>query len=232
MTTALGIRIRVGVFRCLTIGLSALLLGLLLASCSERPRAGSEAAGASESAAEPEPADSTQKDYSSTNRVSAQLGEEGPQDGVIHLAGEPDGRTTVETLNGATCRYLNRKPKGNGYLYFAIDPSFKHAGLETARIEFEVSAPETTHVRLQYDGMDGERPKPYRSMPAIDGELITFGPRVLFTRVQPGTNWQTVTFLTTNAVFLNSQNGGADFRLEINPPELYVRRVTVVRVAP
>jgi len=34
---------------------------------------------------------------------------------------------------------------------------------------------------------------------------------------------------TTNAVFMNSQRDGADFRLEVVPPDIYVRRVTVTR---
>jgi len=31
---------------------------------------------------------------------------------------------------------------------------------------------------------------------------------------------------------MNSQRDGADFRLEVVPPELYVRRVTVLRENP
>jgi hypothetical protein len=36
-------------------------------------------------------------------------------------------------------------------------------------------------------------------------------------------------FHIRNATFENAQNGGADFRLTIRPPDLYVRRVTLTR---
>jgi hypothetical protein len=41
--------------------------------------------------------------------------------------------------------------------------------------------------------------------------------------------WETATFHVRGATFNNSQNGGSDFRFSVNPPELYVRRVTVTR---
>jgi len=41
--------------------------------------------------------------------------------------------------------------------------------------------------------------------------------------------WQTVTFRVTDASFMNSQNGGADFRLEATPLEIYLRCVSVTR---
>jgi hypothetical protein len=40
--------------------------------------------------------------------------------------------------------------------------------------------------------------------------------------------WQTCSFELKDPAFLNSQNGGADFRFWVEPPELYVRRVTVI----
>ena len=41
--------------------------------------------------------------------------------------------------------------------------------------------------------------------------------------------WSVATFHVTNAVFTNSQRDGADFRLEVVPPQIHVRRVTVTR---
>ena len=41
--------------------------------------------------------------------------------------------------------------------------------------------------------------------------------------------WQTETFELNDAHFQNRQNGGADFRLRVNCPEFYIRRVTVTK---
>jgi hypothetical protein len=173
------------------------------------------------------------RDYSASNVVSLLVGQEGPDEGLAHLDRERDGPTTMETLDGVPCRYLNRKPerKGNGFLYFTIHPDFKRDELKAAQIEIEYFTSTPVLLRLQYDGMEGETPKRYRSVLAEGGEVADLGGRIRFTRVRGSNAWQTATFHATDGVFLNSQNGGADFRLEIMPPEIYVRRVTVTREA-
>ena len=175
--------------------------------------------------------DSAVIDYSSSNVVSVRLGMENPNDGVLHLAKERDGRTTIETLNGSPCRYLNRKTENklNGFLYFAIEPSFKSRELKNARIDVECFVTAPRRIRLQYDGMDNGKPKVYKSTTAVAGEKVYFGNVVAFSGIQPSNDWQIISFRVTNGVFLNSQNGGSDFRLEVSPPEIYVRQVTVTR---
>jgi hypothetical protein len=170
-------------------------------------------------------------DFSSSNAVSLLLGEEGVQDGLIHLADEGDGRTEVEDLEGVPCRHLNRMPENHqfGYVYFAIHPSFKGKELKNARIDVDYLVRTPSFIRLQYNGRDGEKPKPYKATVAQNGDRVNFGSGAVFSRIRESSTWQTATFHVTNALFMNAQNGGADFRLEVTPAEIYLRRVTVTR---
>ena len=180
----------------------------------------------------PEPVTSSPagtRDYSASNVVSILLGQESDEDGLRHLADEADGRTTIETLDGVPCRYLNRKPRSFGYLYFAIHPDFKRDELKAARIEIEYRVPTSALIRLQYDGTEGESHKRYKAAPPGLAETMSLGAGTRYTPIRASDQWQTVTFHVTDGVFMNSQNGGADFRLEVTPPEIYVRRVTVAR---
>jgi len=171
------------------------------------------------------------RDYSTSNVVSILLGQESDEDGLRHVADEPDGRTTIETLDGVPCRYHNRKSanKTFGYVYFAIHPDFKRDELKAARIEIEYRVAVPTFIRLQYDGLEGETHKRYKAAPPSVARTATLGTGIRFAPVQGSNQWQTATFNVTDGVFMNSQNGGADFRLEVTPAEIYVRRVTVWR---
>ena len=170
------------------------------------------------------------RDYSTSNVVSILLGQESDADGLRHLADEPDGRTTIETLDGVPCRYLNRKPKSYGYLYFAIHPDFKRDELKAARIEIECRTATTVLVRLQYDSLGaGDLHTRYKAASRSGAETATQGPSSRYTMIRATNQWQTLTFDVADGAFMNSQNGGADFRLEVSPAEIYVRRVTVAR---
>lgn len=168
-------------------------------------------------------------DYSQTNTVSLRTEDESPQDGVRHLAEEPDGRTTVTNLDGVICRRMHRPGRSNGFLYFTISPTFKAVGLTNARCEIEYFTSRVTTLRLQYDAVEFETHRPYKSVQVEGGQTINYGGNARFTRVTPANGWQTATFLIRDGVFMNSQNGGADFRLEVTPPDIFVRRVTIIR---
>ena len=62
-----------------------------------------------------------------------------------------------------------------------------------------------------------------------DGRHRAFKPATEIFNVLGSNDWQTVVFHVTEPSFLNSQMGGADFRLDVNPPEIYVRRVRLKR---
>lgn len=170
-------------------------------------------------------------DFFATNTVTVELGREGRDDGLKHLDRVNDGRTTIEDLNGIPCRYLNRMPEGrtHGYLYFAIHPDFKERPLKAARIEVEYFVTNGCFLRLQYDAIDGDITKPYKGLPAHGGTTVKNGTSSGMTRVQGSNAWQKATFYVADGAFKNSQSGRADFRLEVIPPEIYVRRVTVTR---
>jgi hypothetical protein len=168
-------------------------------------------------------------DYSQSNSASITLGEEKPEDGLRHLSEQGDGRTVVTNLDGVICRHMQRPGRGNGFLYFTINPSFKRDGLKNVRCEIEYYSPIRGTLRLQYDAVEFDTHRAYKSVAAENDATIRYGGGVEFTRVAAPQVWQTVTFRLVDGVFANSQNGGADMRLEVSPPDIYVRRVTVTR---
>jgi hypothetical protein len=170
-------------------------------------------------------------DFSTSNQVSITLGEEKPQDGLRHNAEERDGLTTIVDLEGATCRQLNLAAEGKffGSFYFAIAPSFKNAGLTNALVEVEYLAKRSNSFRIQFDGLQGGTNRSYVTVVPIGAQVVRrYGDSGHALTPTLGT-WSVATFHLTNATFRNAQNGGADFRFEVIPPEMYVRRVIVRR---
>lgn len=168
-------------------------------------------------------------DFSTSNQVTLALGQEQPEDGLRHHPDEPDGRTQVENLDGAPCRLMRRENKSFGFLYFAISPSFKRERLSNARVDVEYFVKKRTYWRLQFDGVKDDAVHHYVSVVPEGAQVVKFTPTTEFARLPEVGSWGVATFHVTNAVFRNGQNGDADFRLEINPAEIYVRRVTVTR---
>ena len=105
-----------------------------------------------------------------------------------------------------------------GYFYFFIDPSFKQRDTNNVRIEVEYYNEKRGSLSLQYDAWAKEK-----SMKTI---YTRAGPSISLDGAQ---EWETATFHIRNAAFDSAQNGGADFRLEVSPPELSIHRVTVTR---
>jgi len=159
-------------------------------------------------------------DFSTTNTVSIPLGDlsQEREQGLFHITTEKDGRTAVTNLNGTSCRFLARPDKRWDYFYFAIDDSFKNGNLRDADIEVECFDARRAVLNIEFDASKS------RNISAPAYAKTT--PDARFTGSQ---SWHTNVFHIHNATFENSQNGGADFRLLIGPPALYVRRVTVTR---
>lgn len=171
----------------LIIGVSlvaVLLVGLFAAIKHFRGR--TPEAGSSDRGPEPVSVEDMRKlqgpgrDFSKSNSVTIVLGKEQPDDGIGHLAEEPDGRTTVENVDGVVCRHLNRRQEGKhfGYVYFSIDPTFKSQGLTTAQIDVEYMVRSPSVIRLQYDAKAEDKPKPYKSVPMVEGERVNYGNRI------------------------------------------------------
>jgi hypothetical protein len=170
-------------------------------------------------------------DFSKSNRVSIALGQENATDGLRHLTEESDGQTVSTNLNGQPCCYLDRTREGRPYgsFYFQISPSFKRSGLKNARVEVEYLSRVATGFRLQYDGMEGGARARYLPVLAEGVAAMRYPTGADYGRISNGGTWETAAFHLTNTVFQNSQKGDADFRIEVVPPEIYIRRVTVIR---
>lgn len=170
-------------------------------------------------------------DYSASNQVSVLLGQEKPEDGLRLLTDVSDGITLETNLAGVPCRYLNRLQSRSpwGSFYFEISPGFKRAGLTNAQIEVQYLVKQNNGVRIQFDGIDRGRASSYVVAVPTGANIIRWVTGAIYGQTPMSGTWTTATFEITNAVFQNSQNGGADFRFEVAPAEAYVRRVTVTR---
>jgi hypothetical protein len=163
-------------------------------------------------------------DFSSSNKVAVVLGDATTEygTGLQHLYFENDGLTTATELETVPCRHLKLDSGEFGFFYFVIDPTFKKVPVRHARIEVEYYDLKPGTLTLEYDASETK---------------TNANPNPRYTEARPkvllhGTKaWQTATFYVEDATFKNAQNSGADFRLSISPPELYVRRVTVIRAA-
>lgn len=171
--------------------------------------------------------------YGQTNQVSIVLGRDETElaGGIRHIP-DVSGRTTMELMDGVPCRYLNRVQEGRmlGSIYFTLSPGFKQNGSMNARVEIEYLAKKDTSIRLQFDGMDGDVHRMYQPVLPEGAPVFRFGNGADYGLVRTPGVWSVATFQVTNAVFQNSQREGADFRLEVVPPEIHVRRVTVTRM--
>jgi hypothetical protein len=181
---------------------------------------------------EPPPDEKWRTEFSSSNEVTVLLGQEKPEEDGLRFVTK-NSPPTVEVLDGVTCRYLNRMNENRmfGSLYFSISPGFKRAPIKNARVEVEYLGKKDTAFRLQFDGIDGETRRMYQPILPDDARVMRFGTGADYGTIPTPGVWSVATFHITNAVFMNSQRDGADFRIEVVPPELYVRRVTVMREA-
>jgi len=178
-----------------------LAIALLLASCGEKPR-------------------SNAKDFSKSNSVSAVLGDPAKENGngLQHIYFEEDGRTTPAKVGDVHCRSLKLEGTNYGYFYFMIDPSFKRRNVKNVRIEVEYLDEKPGVLGLQFDAT-GSKKINEPAYTEVDRQVHLTGSRI----------WQTATFQVHGATFKNRQNSRSDFRFCANPPELYVRHVTVSR---
>ena len=166
-----------------------------------------------------------------TNQVSVILGSEKPEDGLRYIPDGSDSRTAIEEVNGSPCRHLDRMREGRmfGSCYFAINPTFKATGLTNARVEIEYFCREERSFRVQFDGMDGQTRQRYWPVLAEGAKVMRFGTGADYSTAPEIGRWAVATFHITNAVFRNSQKSKADFRIEVVPPDIYLRRVTVTK---
>ncbi len=130
-----------------------------------------------------------------------------------------DGATTPASAGGQPCRAAAPTAHAGRYLYFQIDDSFKWADQMLADVEVEYFDQGTGSFRIEYDGPDPNAP--------FNGAYTASKTTVALAN---SGQWKTARFRLLEARFLNSQNGGADFRIAVQADPFYLRRVTVSRL--
>lgn len=121
-----------------------------------------------------------------------------------------DGNSVLTNAYGSACRRLEERSET--YLYLQASPKLKPQKPMQLTVTVECLAAKPGTFDVQYDG--GTPDNPYTAS--------------AYTAVLNGSGeWQTETFDLTDARFQNRQNNRADFRLRVNCPEFYIRKVTV-----
>jgi len=142
--------------------------------------------------------------FKSAKSVSIKLGRQNEEKGLRQI--ENDDGVTVPALiadkPGRILELLNRK---NGYIYFAIDDSFKANIGKSANVQVEYfdAAPGT--LALEFDGSDPTAP--------FSGAYSRSPHRATLSGTR---EWKRARFTLDNPRFGNSQNRGADFRLVLH----------------
>ncbi len=129
-----------------------------------------------------------------------------------------DGVTEAGTLGGQPCRIVRASSNAGRYLYCQLAESFKWANPMDVSLVVEYFDPAEGTLGVEFDGSDPLAP--------FQGAYTTAPTTVALTGSQ---TWKTASFRLTGARFLNSQNGGADFRLYSSLAGLGVRRIQIVR---
>lgn len=155
--------------------------------------------------------------YSDAKSVAVRLREVNVEEGLVQFE-HADGVTAPATVGGSECRGIVPTQFAGRYIYFRIDDSFKWAASMQANVEVEYFDSLGGKFTLEFDGSD-------RSAP-FQGAYTRSSTSFNLTGTQL---WKTGKFSLAGARFLNSQNGGADFRLAISASEFYVRRVKIIR---
>ena len=154
--------------------------------------------------------------FSDVKFVSASLQATNAEDGLDQFE-FADGATVATNAAGSACRAAVPAPSG-GYIYFRIDDSFKWAVSMQAELDVEYFDSAGGSFAVDFDGSDTNAP--------FNGAYS----RSTTTVTLSGTRlWRTAYFRLGGARFMNSENGGADFRLAISADPFFVRRVKVVR---
>lgn len=147
--------------------------------------------------------------------VAIILGRQNHEQGLRLIEAE-DGRTEPAVAGGSPARRLAAPP--SRFMYFAADDSFKWADSMRARLEVEYFDAGRGTLGVEYDGSDLGAP--------FRGAYTKVGTDISLTGAG---GWKTARFELTGARFLNSENGGADFRIDIADPSVCIRRVALRR---
>jgi hypothetical protein len=155
--------------------------------------------------------------YSDVKFVSAMLQATNVENGLDQFD-FADGATQASNVAGSDCRAAAPNPTGGRYIYFRIDDSFKWAPAMQAELDVDYFDSAGGSFAVDFDGSDTNAP--------LNGAYTRSPTTINLTGSQL---WRTAWFNVSGAHFMNSQNGGADFRLAVSADPFYVRRVKVIR---
>ena len=154
--------------------------------------------------------------YSDVKCVTARLQATNIEDGLDQFE-FADGATVVTNVAGSDCRAAVSGPSG-GYIYFKIDDSFKWAPSMQAELDVEYFDSAGGSFAVDFDGSDTNAP--FNGAYTRSSTTVTLSGTRL---------WRTARFNLAGAHFMNSQNGGADFRVAVSADPIFVRQVKAVR---
>ena len=141
--------------------------------------------------------------YSHAKEVSVTLGLTNVETGLRQIEHE-DGRTAPTTRDGRVARESLRNRFGSRFFYFTVEESFRPADPRDFRLEIEYFDESFGAIELEYDGTDPNAPF---------GGAYTKTTTVL--KLTGDGKWKKATFQLPKAVFVGSQNSGADFRISL-----------------
>lgn len=157
--------------------------------------------------------------FSGHKEVSVELAASNREQGLRQLECE-DGTTAVVTKADITARQVKPFRNSSRYLYFAVDDSFKWADPMNLTLEVRYFDAAKGELAAEFDGSDPNAP--------FSGSYSRSGSTI---PLLGDNQWKTGRLNLRGARLLNSQNGGADFRLVGTTAELIVSGVRLERAS-
>lgn len=155
--------------------------------------------------------------FADARSVSMELGETNVQQGMRQIECE-DGTTTVVTGKGRAARQVKPFRNSSRYLYFIVDDSFKWADTMNLTLKVDYFDGQRGRLSVEFDGSDTNAPWAGAYSHSKNSIELVGDDR-----------WKVAQFELPAARLVNSQNGGADFRLVAEGAELVVSGVTLSR---
>ena len=147
--------------------------------------------------------------------VEIAFGQTSPSAGLTLISND-DGETTPVIAQGFPA--IKLADAKSHFIYFGVDDSFKWANAMNARLVLEYFDAAPGALTVDFDGSDQNAP--------FDGAYSQPGKTV---KLVGDRYWKTAFFDLRGARFWNSENRASDFRLVVEAPEFYVRRVNLIR---
>jgi hypothetical protein len=155
--------------------------------------------------------------FNDAKQVSAVAGDAKADKGLMLVTVE-DGQNVLREVQGRRGWFGVPLRTGHGlYLYFAVNDSFKSEGTMNATVELEYFDTAPGWLSVEFDGSDTSAP--FAGAYSRSENIPLAGDN----------RWKSTSFRLDDARFLNSQNGGADFRVVAQAAEFGLGSVRLNR---